>query len=173
MLAELQADALRIEIGVQNLFKAVPHVIAKYNYRNKDPEEIIKSKSAALTEIEVNVRSCLQDLQTFDILLKDSLRDMMEVSTAVRTIIKRLHIDEITQIDYSSKTPSDNHEFCANTTLNEEQENKENSTDLLSPLVLICRQREDTVAETPAVKCDRKSRLPLRNRMDFHKENLN
>lgn len=167
MLAELQADAMRIEIGVQNLFKAVPHVITKYHYHNKDPEEIITSRSSELTEIEVNVRSCLQDLQKFNILLQDCLQDMDEVSTAVRTIINRLQIDDIPQIESSSKPQLDNCESSPSKTSKEED--KENYADnLLSPLVLICRQRDDTVAETPAVKCDKKSRLPMRNRNESH-----
>lgn len=153
MLAELKEDSMRIEIGIQTLFKALPHVINKYNYHNKDPDEIIKSKNSALTDIDKDVRNYLQDLQKFDKLLKDSLHDMEEVSTTVQTILKRLQIND---------EPAD----TTNTTLNEE--NKENSSDnSLSPLILMQRQREDTVAQTPALKCDNRSRLPLRNRFEF------
>lgn len=165
MLAELQADAMRIDIGVQTLFKAMPHVINKYNYHNKDPNDIINSKTSALTEIEVNVRNCLQDLQQFNILLKDSIHDNEEVSTTIRTIKNLLKIDEIPQIETSSDPLS----VTRSPNITSNDENKENSSDiLLSPLVLICRQRSDNVDETPAVKCNRKSRLPLRNRIEFH-----
>lgn len=172
MLAELQAVSIRVEVGVQALFKAVPHVINKYNYHNKDSDEIINSKRSKLTEIEVDVRNCLQDLQTFDTLLKDSLLDVEDVSTTLETIVKRLKIDYIPKIESSSVPSSDKRECSPSTTLNDD--NKENSADIsISPLVLICRQREDTVSETPAVKCEKKSRLPLRNRIEFHKENFN
>lgn len=172
MFSKLQEDAMQIDIGIKNLLNNIPFVINKYTYHNKNPEEIIQSKTSALSQIECDIRKFLEDQQTFDTLLEGSLNDIADISTALETIQRKFQIEvKLSKLETSPELNRGFESPCSSS-----NENKENSTDTSSsPLVLISRQRQDTdaVAETPAIKSDRKPRVPLRNRIEFLKENFN